>query len=54
MGVISTITAHFFQPKTAAEVATGMLVQHVASDGPVLAARIDGKLPTSSKRCPTI
>jgi hypothetical protein len=45
MGVISTIMVNFFQPKAAAEVATGMLVQHVASDGPVLAARIEWQIP---------
>ena len=45
MGVISTIMVNFFQPKAAAEVATGMLAQHVASDGPVLAARIEWEIP---------
>jgi hypothetical protein len=45
MGVISTIMVNFFQPKAAAEVASGMLAQHVASDGPVLAARIEWEIP---------
>jgi hypothetical protein len=45
MGVISTIMVNFFQPKAAAEVATGMLAQHVANDGPVLAAKIEWEIP---------
>ena len=45
MGIISTIMVNFFQPKAAAEVASGMLAQHVASDGPVLAARIVWEIP---------
>jgi hypothetical protein len=45
MGIISTIMVNFFQPKAAAEVACGMLAQHVASDGPVLAARIEMEIP---------
>jgi len=45
MGVISTIMVNFFQPKAAAEVASGMLAQHVANDGPVLAARIEWEIP---------
>jgi hypothetical protein len=31
--------------RTAAEVATGMLAQHVANDGPVLAARVEWEIP---------
>jgi hypothetical protein len=45
IGVISTVMVNFFQPKAAAEVATGMLAQHVASDGPILAARIEWEIP---------
>lgn len=45
MGVISTILVRFFEPKAAAEVATGMLVQHVQTDGPVIAARIEWGIP---------
>ena len=45
MGVISTIMVNFFQPKAAAEVATGMLAQRVAIDGPILAARIEWEIP---------
>jgi len=45
---ISTITAvmvNFFQPKAAAEVASGMMVQHARSEGPILAAQIVGQIP---------
>jgi hypothetical protein len=45
MGVISTIMVNFFQPKAAAEVALGMLTQHVETDGPVLAAKIEWEIP---------
>ena len=45
IGVISTVMINFFQPKAAAEVATGMLAQHVANDGPILAARIEWEIP---------
>jgi hypothetical protein len=45
IGVISTIMVNFFQPKAAAEVATGMLAQHVATDGPVLAAKVESAIP---------
>ena len=45
MGVISTIMVNFFQPKAAAEVATGMLAQRVVTDGPVLAAKVEWAIP---------
>jgi Na+-transporting methylmalonyl-CoA/oxaloacetate decarboxylase gamma subunit len=45
MGVISTIMVRFFQPKAAAEVASGMLAQRVVTDGPILAARVEWAIP---------
>ena len=45
IGIISTILVNFFQPKAAAEVATGMLAQHLVNDGPVLAARVEWAIP---------
>jgi hypothetical protein len=45
MGVISTILVNFFQPKAAAEVVTGMLAQRVATDGPIIAAKIEWEIP---------
>ena len=45
IGIISTIMVNFFQPKAAAEVASGMLAQHVVKDGPILAAKIEWGIP---------
>ena len=45
VGIISTIMVNFFQPKAAAEVASGMLAQHAVKDGPILAAKIEWEIP---------
>src|SRR5208283_1889703 len=45
IGIISTILVNFFQPKAAAEVASGMLAQHAVKDGPILAAKINWEIP---------
>ena len=45
IGIISTIMVNFFQPKAAAEVASGMLAQHAVKDGPILAAKIEWGIP---------
>ena len=45
MGTISTIMVRFFQPKAAAEVATGMLAEHVETDGTILAAKVEWAIP---------
>jgi hypothetical protein len=45
VGVISTIMVNFFQPRTAAQVASGMLAQHAVTAGPVLAAQIEREIP---------
>jgi hypothetical protein len=45
IGVISTIMVNFFQPKAAAEVASGMLAQHAVKDGPILAAKVEWEIP---------
>ena len=45
IGIISTILVNFFQPKAAAEVASGMLAQHAVKDGPILAAKIEWEIP---------
>lgn len=52
MGTISTIMVSFFQPKEAAQVASGMLVQHVRSDGPVLAAQFEREIPALIRQVP--
>jgi hypothetical protein len=45
MGTISTIMVGFFAPTAAAEVASGMLTQHVASDGPMLLLHVEREIP---------
>ena len=45
IGIISTIMVSFFQPKAAADVASGMLDQHFAIDGPIIAARVEWGIP---------
>ena len=45
IGVISTIMVGFFEPKAAAEVASGMLNQHLATDGPVILAHVEREIP---------
>ncbi|MGA2280648.1 MAG: hypothetical protein ABSG80_10145 [Verrucomicrobiota bacterium] len=45
IGIISTIMVNFFQPKAAAEVASGMLAQHAVKDGPILAAKVEWEIP---------
>jgi hypothetical protein len=52
MGVISSIMVNFFQPKEAAEVASGMLAQHAMKDGPVLAAQIERGIPSFIRQVP--
>ena len=45
IGIISTIMVNFFQPKAAAEVASGMLAQHAVKDGPIIALKIEWEIP---------
>jgi hypothetical protein len=52
MATISAIMVKFFEPTEAAEVASGMLVRHVASDGPVLALRIEREIPYLIQQMP--
>lgn len=52
IGAISVIMVNFFQPKQAAEVASGMLAQHVASDGPALAVQIEREIPALIRQMP--
>jgi hypothetical protein len=52
MGTISTIMVGFFEPKTAAEVASGMLTQHVANDGPVLLSHVEREIPLLIRETP--
>ena len=52
IGIISTILVNFFQPKAAAEVASGMLAQHAMKDGPILAAKIEWEIPHTIHQVP--
>jgi hypothetical protein len=45
IGTISIIMVNFSKPKTAAEIASGMLAQHVVRDGPILAAKVEWEIP---------
>jgi len=45
IGTITTIMVGYFQPKAAAEVASGMLAQHAMKDGPILAAKVEWEIP---------
>jgi len=52
IGVISTVMVNFLQPKDAAQIATGMLTQHVKSEGPALAAQIEREIPLLIRQAP--
>lgn len=45
IGIITAVMVNFFQPKAAAEVASGMLAQHAVNEGPILAAHIEREIP---------
>ena len=52
MGVISTTLKKFLQPKEAAQVASGMLVQHIESAGPALAVQVEREIPLLIRHVP--
>jgi hypothetical protein len=52
IGIISTVMVRFFEPKAASEVASGMLAQHVLSDGPIFAAQIEREIPLIIRQTP--
>jgi hypothetical protein len=45
IGTITAMMVNFFQPKTAAEIASGMMAQHARDEGPILAAQIEREIP---------
>ena len=49
---ISITLVKFFQPREAAQIASGMLVQHIASDGPILALQIEREIPLLIRQVP--
>jgi hypothetical protein len=52
IGVISTIMVKFFQPQAAAQVASGMLIEHAKSEGPALAAQFEKEVLTLLRGVP--
>ena len=49
---ISVTLVKFFQPREAAQIASGMLMQRVASDGPILALQIEREIPLLIRQLP--
>jgi len=49
---ISLTLVKFFQPRAAAQVASGMLMQHIASDGPALAVQAEREIPLLIRQVP--
>jgi hypothetical protein len=52
IGTITTVMVKFFEPKAAAEVASGMLVQRVVNEGPTLAAHVEREIPQLIREVP--
>jgi len=52
IGIICHIMVGFFQPNAAAEVASGMLIQHVRNEGPLLAAQVERQIPPLIRQAP--
>ena len=49
---ISVTLVRFFQPREAAQIASGMVVQHIASAGPSLAVQIEREIPLLIRQLP--
>ena len=49
---ISVTLVKFFQPREAAQIASGMLVQRVETDGPALALQIERQIPLLIREAP--
>jgi hypothetical protein len=52
ISVISVTLVRFFRPQEAAQIASGMLVQHIASDGPALALQVERQIPLLIRQLP--
>ena len=52
ISVISVTLVKFFQPQEAAQIASGMLLQHIASDGPALALQVERQIPLLIRQLP--
>jgi hypothetical protein len=49
---ISVTLVKFFQPREAAQVASGMIMQHVASDGAVVVSQVEREIPLLIRQVP--
>ena len=49
---ISVTLVKFFQPPEAAQIASGMLMQHIASDGPTLVLQVEREIPLLIRQLP--
>jgi hypothetical protein len=49
---ISLTLIRFFQPREAAQIASGMVIQHVASAGPTLALQVEREIPLLIRQLP--
>jgi len=52
IGTITTITLNFLKPKAAAEVVSGMVMQHAQRQGPALATQIEREVPSLIRQAP--
>jgi hypothetical protein len=52
MTVLSFVLIRFLQPREAAQVATGILVQHIQNNGPALAAQLEREIPLLIRKAP--
>ena len=50
--VISVTLVRFFRPQAAAQVASGMVLERVASDGPALAVQLERQIPLLIRQVP--
>jgi hypothetical protein len=49
---ISLTLVRFAQPREAAQIASGMVIQHLATEGPVLASQLEREIPTLIRQLP--
>jgi hypothetical protein len=52
ISIISLTLVKFFQPPEAAQIASGMLMEHIASDGPALAVQVEREIPLLIRQLP--
>jgi hypothetical protein len=52
ISIISVTLVRLFQPRTAAQVASGMVLERVAKDGPALAVQLERQIPLLIRQAP--